>query len=106
MAVFTRTFIYEATGAVTDAEIGFISVEKGFKITILELGFKLDSEGQIKGYLVDAKVDDIDYELMPGINERVVVNRVMSEGEIHRWYGTIGAAGTMVVYAVYDKVKS
>ena len=105
MTVFTKTFVYEAGAAATDEEIGEISVEKGFKITILEMGFKLDSAGHIDGYLVDAKVDNVDYELMPGINERVVVNRVMAEGEKHRWIGTIGAAGTMAVYVVYDKVK-
>ena len=105
MTVFTKTLVYEAAAAATDELIGELSVEKGAKITILELAFKLDSAGHIDGYLVDAKVDEVDYELMPGINERVVVNRVMSEGEKHRWIGTIGAAGTMIVYVVYDKVK-
>lgn len=108
MVVKTRTFTYEAAGAVVEVSIGEISATEGYKVTILEIGFVIDAAtlGRIDGYLDEEQVDiAVDYENHPAPTQRVVVNRELLPGMKHTWKATGTVAGTYSVFVVYDKTK-
>lgn len=91
--------------AASEVEIWRYSVPDGFKITVLEQGFILPSDGQMDGYVDEVKLDDLDGDLIPSIDDRAVVNRELEQGQEWVYKGSSVAGGVAGILLIYDKVK-
>lgn len=80
-------------------------VEEGFKYNILELGFLLQDDGYLKGYIGDNKVDDLRGKAYPTMDDRAVVNREVNAGQKIKFDGSSVAGGDFAVLMIYDKIK-
>ena len=105
MVIYQQSYKQPIGASELEQEIAKLTVQDGFKITILELGFLMPDDGKIDGYVDDVRLDELLGEAYPSMDERAVVNRELVAGQFYQFKATSVTAGDFAVLVIYDKVK-
>jgi len=105
MVIYTDSRQVSVAANQRDVEIYSVIPADDETITILEIGYTGVSDGYIRAYIGEVKVDDLICAVMPDVNHRTVVKRELKPAQPFRVKVDSVTAGDFGVYIVYDKVK-
>jgi len=101
--IYIKTLQYSVAASAKDYEIGSLEAPEGYKLTILELGFKLPADSWVYSYIGEFKVDEIHGSYATTIPRRIIVNREVPSGIKFKITSTAITGGQTTILVVYDK---
>jgi hypothetical protein len=104
MAIEVRTYT-KVIPANSEADIVSITPSEGETYLIKEVVYKLAGAGTITKYFEERKMDEINYELHPNIDNPLLISEEIPVGKTVKWVGkdTSGSNNKMSIMLTYDK---